>query len=66
MTTAMPEFDTEVLDKIADAPDGAEYKALDLISEFSTRSESDVQRAIAKLLRNGRIVLTLNRTLKKS
>ena len=66
MTTALAELDSQVLEKIADASDGDGYRALDLMKELNTHSESEVQKVIAQLMIDGRIQLTLNRRLKRT
>ena len=66
MTTALAELDSQVLDKIEDSSDGEGYRALDLMRELNTHSESEVQKVIAKLLVDGRIEVTTKRKLRRT
>ena len=66
MITVMSELDAEVLQKIAQAPDKDGYRALDLINELKSHSASDIQKAVAALLVEGKIQLTTKRRLKQS
>lgn len=66
MTTALEQFDAEVLEKITGASEGEGYRPLDLISELNSHTESEVQKVIAELLLQGRIQFTHKRRLKRA